>query len=87
VGNAGLKEARGIEKIQLGPWIAEERLRDELAAREAEDVPVAGVAGRDPDAILSWERADEWIFIRCPAPDSGPPGLDRRLEADELPRE
>ena len=51
-----LDETRGVEQLELGgAVIAEDGVCDELAAREAEDVSVAGVAAGDPQAVPAWD--------------------------------
>ena len=46
---SALDEARGVEQLELRRRLAEDRVGDELAAREAEHVAVARVAGGDPE--------------------------------------
>ena len=54
------EEARRIEQLELRRLAAEDRVRCKRAAREAENVAVAGVAARDPDApVSSGHRAHE----------------------------
>ena len=56
---AGLEQPRRIEQFELGLASAENRLRDQLAARETEHVPVARIAAGDPDAFVVGHRADQ----------------------------
>ena len=48
----GAEQARRVEQVELRRGCAEDRARDELTAGEAEHVAVAGVPGRDPDAVV-----------------------------------
>ena len=72
VGFLALEQPRRIEQLELWRRRAEDRLRDELAAGEAQHVAVARVAGGDPDAVPARDPADEREAVlrsrrRCPA--------------------
>jgi hypothetical protein len=55
-----LEEPRGVEQREKLGFASEERIGDKLSASEAEDVAVAGVAGRDPDSAgVARHRANE----------------------------
>src|SRR4051812_2798930 len=51
------RRPRRVEEPELGRTLAEDRARDQVAARQAECVAVARVAARDPDAVA--HLADE----------------------------
>src|SRR5262249_52333748 len=57
---------------------------NEVAAREAEDVPVAGVAGRDPGSRLRRYPADERESVPRLPPDARPAVRDPRDATHEL---
>ena len=52
--------------------LARDRVGDELAAGEAEDVAVTRVAGGDPDAVAAGHPPGERQHVRRRAPDPGP---------------
>jgi hypothetical protein len=47
------QQPRGVEQLELRRRASEDRLRDELAAEQAEHVAVAGVAAREPRSFLA----------------------------------
>src|SRR4051794_9502916 len=78
------QQSRGIEELELGRGLAEDRVRQELAAREAQHVSMPGVAGRDPDVVVAWHPADERQAVGGRAEDPGPAVLDYGRLAEEL---
>ena len=71
------EESRRIEEVELGLAAPEHGLSDELAAREAEHVAVARVAGCDPHAVATGDRAGERQVVFRHAEDPGPAVRDR----------
>ena len=78
------REAGRVEDLELGRLLAEDRPRDQVAAREPEHVAVARVAARDPDALAARHEADQRLEVGCRAPDAGPAVGHPRPVADEL---
>ncbi len=78
------ENARGIEELELGRALAEDRGRDELTAYEPEHVAMSGVASRDPESLAPGYRARERTSVRARPEDSGPPMRDLGQRADEL---
>jgi hypothetical protein len=75
----------------LGRLAPEHRLRDELAAHQAEYVAVAGVAAGNPDVLLAGNAADDREEIHHQAEQTGPVGaveepLREPLRGDHLAR-
>src|SRR5262249_13329654 len=81
-------ETRRVEQLQLGRLTPEDRVRDELAAGEAEDVAVPGVAARDPDsAVPPKNGADERKHVLSQSEDACPAMRHPHFRADELVQE
>src|SRR5262245_61028855 len=81
------EQTLGVEELQHRLLPAENRRRDELAAHEPQHVPVAGVAARDPGAVVLRETPDDRQEVEHEPEDAGPSMRDRQLAADEVVHE
>ena len=64
----------GSKSVELRRALAEDRARDELAAREPEHVAVARVAAGDPDVVAAGHAARRAATGRASCPRSRPSG-------------
>src|SRR5205085_1592925 len=78
------EQARRREQLQQRVRLTEHRLRDEVAAHEAEDVAVTRVAAGDPRVLVTGHAADDRQEVEDEPEDPGPAMLDPQLTTDEL---
>ena len=74
LGSSAQQQSRRVEALEQRLRVAEHRARHEVAAHEAEDVPVARVAAGDPRAVVVRNAADDGQEVEHETEDARPSG-------------
>src|SRR5262249_37761352 len=78
------EEPGRIEKCELRHFVSEDRVGDELAAEEAENIAVARVATRDPDLVFTRHTPDDRQEVHDQAEKAGPTVIHAERAPDEV---